>query len=408
MKFMPTVRATKVAKAEPAVGPSESDGGEGGRGRGRGRGERGRGRGRGRGEFGKQELTASGPFALGPAARPNVRSGGGGFAPTLRAASGGPGSGSASGGGFSGSRVGGGGSSRASKVKSEGDGSGDEGKDAAFSDSDDDSEEADNANWGQGPSPLQMRPQPLGKVKEQRRREKVKKERREREEKKVQIKAEPMEEDGDGRGSTPQTVSSSTPTLMELDEKVPASGITGEPGSGIQSPGLELAAFERISSEKPENPPLLFFQLPKLLPRLDPNAMDITPVSSSSSTSMKTEVDIKADPSKPQPSSGAGSAKAAVPTILSQSGRIGTLRVHRSGRVTMDLGGAPFVVYPGSRVGFAEQVSLIQVMDDHKGKVKQEVPRGWEKPGEGAKRAKLEVVGEVASDGGRFVVAAAV
>ncbi|KAJ3015534.1 hypothetical protein HKX48_004559 [Thoreauomyces humboldtii] len=78
-KFTPTI-PTRRRKVEPVAVPEPAQDrwgrteGERGRGRGRGRGARGRGR-------GAPELTASGPFALGPAARTIISVPGRSFAP---------------------------------------------------------------------------------------------------------------------------------------------------------------------------------------------------------------------------------------------------------------------------------------------------------------------------------------
>ncbi|KAJ3334769.1 Transcription initiation factor TFIID subunit 10, partial [Gonapodya sp. JEL0774] len=251
LKFMPTVRASKVAVTDPVPENLSKGSSERGRGGGRGGGERGRGRGRGRGAGERPELTASGPFALGPAARPSTAK----LISVPRAF--------VSDGGLS-SRSGRGGRGGVSDPKKRAtgkvEGEDDDTRNIGFSGSEDDDEEEEDAQgaaeYGErgAAKSRAMKPQGLRHGPAPFRGQKVKKERDSKPTFEVQgaeevkVKVEQLIEDESGldgsRSGTPVTVSSSTPALMDVDDGSAPLPHELKEVTSMAAPGRDLAVLQ--------------------------------------------------------------------------------------------------------------------------------------------------------------------
>ena len=126
------------------------------------------------------------------------------------------------------------------------------------------------------------------------------------------------------------------------------------------------------------------FQFPPILPNLveqkpitikdDPDAPPPLPTAATNGTStatssvpIKVEDDASTDPLKPNPTTDNSVRPAHLPTFA--PGSIGKLRVHKSGKVTMDWGGTPLIVQNAVETKFLQNLVMLRIEDEVPGQV---------------------------------------
>lgn len=157
-------------------------------------------------------------------------------------------------------------------------------------------------------------------------------------------------------------------------------------GQTMRNTAVEDAEAMEASLDSLDDGKLFLFQLPPLTPFLiDPSAIPEEPevkVEQSGDTrtatiptttiDATTGSEVKKDPDAPATKTGKrgpefdGLLTASEPQRL-PSGIVGKLRVHKSGKVSLDWGGTDMEVRWGSEVGFLQDVVLVKSGDEHKG-----------------------------------------
>ncbi|KAJ3152947.1 hypothetical protein HDU86_005402 [Geranomyces michiganensis] len=346
-KFAPTIPATRRKKVEPAP-PVKNEGrrGDGDRGRGRG----GRGRGRGSGMRHEVQMTASGPFAFGPAQRGIIQTPGRFSAP------------------------------EANMGKTEYVGSGDrKGERGSASSSDEDDSFDVTDQW----APVSIGG-PARVIRDKNARAKLKSERKTAAAagaRAARLAAEGRAADGTVR------VKLEDGTFAPAAPGVPADGTAMDVDeTPLADPGMDLSdAVDGRSTElgyhslpsvfdTDDAPPLIFFQFPSVLPKFNTPPEDLEMLSTAPPPTAPTSTAstaaaggasgrpqsaraAKAEAAKIKAEAEASNATPAPPA--GPDGRVGQLLVYKSGKMQMRMGQIVFDVTLGPQPTYLQSVVAI-------------------------------------------------